>query len=111
MSTHSPLGASGAERWMNCPGSVNLIKSMVLPESDEEDYQLLAKRILEPEGLVVHCAETWKEGRPLLESVRPGLLILDINVPDADGYSTEAYLKFARDADTRWPMVIIRNQP
>lgn len=36
---HSPLGASGAERWMNCPGSVNLIKSFELPQSDEPDYR------------------------------------------------------------------------
>lgn len=31
---HSPLGASGADRWMNCPGSVNLIKA--LPKRDEK---------------------------------------------------------------------------
>lgn len=38
MSEHSPLGASGAERWMNCPGSVELLKHVGLPESDEEDW-------------------------------------------------------------------------
>ena len=36
---HSPLGASGAERWMNCAGSVALIKQLALPESDEVDYR------------------------------------------------------------------------
>ena len=36
---HSKLGASGAERWMHCPGSVELIKSLSLPESDEEDWR------------------------------------------------------------------------
>jgi len=36
---HSPLGASGAERWMNCPGSVALLKDLQLPESDEPDYR------------------------------------------------------------------------
>lgn len=25
---HSPLGASGAKRWMNCPGSINLINKL-----------------------------------------------------------------------------------
>src|ERR1700727_2494339 len=38
---HSPLGASGAERWMNCPGSVTLIKELDLPESDEPEYRAL----------------------------------------------------------------------
>lgn len=36
---HSPLGASSAERWMNCAGSVALIKALELPESDEEDWR------------------------------------------------------------------------
>lgn len=36
---HSPLGASSAERWMNCPGSVALIKGLDLDESDEPEYR------------------------------------------------------------------------
>lgn len=36
---HSPLGASSAERWMNCPGSVALLKDLHLPETDEPDYR------------------------------------------------------------------------
>jgi hypothetical protein len=38
---HSPLGASSAERWMKCPGSVRLIQSLDLPETDEPDYRTL----------------------------------------------------------------------
>jgi hypothetical protein len=38
---HSPLGASGAERWLNCPGSVALLKELVLPQSDEPEYRSL----------------------------------------------------------------------
>lgn len=36
---HSPLGASGAERWLECPGSTRLIQSLGLAESDEPDYR------------------------------------------------------------------------
>lgn len=39
MVAHSELGASGAERWMNCPGSVQLIKSLDLPETEDPDYR------------------------------------------------------------------------
>lgn len=35
---HSHVGASSAERWLNCPGSVFLISSLNLDESDEADY-------------------------------------------------------------------------
>ena len=37
---HSPLGASGAERWMNCAGSVALLNALEMPETDEADYQI-----------------------------------------------------------------------
>lgn len=36
---HSPLGASSAERWMNCPGSVSLIKELDLDDTDEPEYR------------------------------------------------------------------------
>lgn len=36
---HSPLGASGAERWMNCSGSTALIKALDLPQTDSPEYQ------------------------------------------------------------------------
>lgn len=39
---HSPLGASGAERWMNCPGSIALLRRLTIDEgNDGEDYQKL----------------------------------------------------------------------
>lgn len=45
---HSRLGASGAERWMKCPGSVELLKALHLPDSDEPDYRR--------EGVALHEA-------------------------------------------------------
>lgn len=48
MTLHSALGASSAERWMNCPGSVELLKQLQLPESDEEDWRA--------EGIAAHEA-------------------------------------------------------
>ena len=36
---HSTLGASGAERWMECPGSVALLAELKLPPSDEPEYR------------------------------------------------------------------------
>lgn len=35
---HSPLGASSAERWMNCPGSVALIQKLEMRQSDESEF-------------------------------------------------------------------------
>jgi hypothetical protein len=36
---HSPLGASSAERWMNCPGSTALLDKFGMPETEEPDYR------------------------------------------------------------------------
>lgn len=49
---HSPLGASSAERWMNCSGSVGLIKKLDLDETDEPEYRGLG--IAAHEALA-HC--------------------------------------------------------
>jgi hypothetical protein len=38
MTEHSPLGASSAERWMNCPGSHVILEALDLPPSDDTDY-------------------------------------------------------------------------
>src|ERR1051325_8585232 len=59
----------------------------ILYVEDEEDYQILVKRILSRAGLDVVVAETGAEGLKRLQSERPSLLILDINLPDTDGYT------------------------
>lgn len=49
---HSPLGASGAERWMNCPGSIALLKDLTIPEiTDEPSYRR--------DGSTAHAGALW----------------------------------------------------
>lgn len=52
---HSKLGASGAERWMNCPGSVTLLQMLKLDPSDEPDYR--ADGVL-AHAIAAKCLET-----------------------------------------------------
>src|SRR6202142_846621 len=42
---HSPLGASSAERWMNCPGSTALVASLG-PTDDQDDPEYRQRGIL-----------------------------------------------------------------
>lgn len=60
---HSKLGASGAERWMNCPGSVTLLKLVGKDESDEPDFRR--------EGTAMHeaAAECLRKGLDAWEIV------------------------------------------
>ena len=59
----------------------------VLYIEDEEDYQLLVTRMLNRAGLDVEIAGTGQEGLSTLRRSRPSLILLDVNLPDTDGYS------------------------
>jgi len=71
---HSPLGASGAARWMACGGSVELAKA--LSESPDEDYSVDPE--WRKEGSAAHVAaaqcvahgfDAWELGDRILEGV------------------------------------------
>lgn len=54
---HSPLGASSAERWMNCPGSVTLsavFKSSASYTEDDPDYR---RDGTQAHALAAHCLD------------------------------------------------------
>jgi len=59
----------------------------ILYIEDEEDYQFLLQRILSDTPLTLHVASTGEEGWQMLESLKPDLLLLDINLPDTNGYA------------------------
>ncbi len=73
--------------------------SSILYVEDEEDYQLLVQRILGKVGLTVDIAQTGEEGMERLQRQRPSLLILDINLPDANGYDLCSQLRKNPDFD------------
>ena len=84
----------------------------ILYIEDEEDYQILVKRILNRAGLEVLFADTGAEGLKALRQERPSLLILDINLPDTDGYTICSQLR----QDPAWVdlpilMLTVRRRP
>jgi len=84
----------------------------ILYIEDEEDYQILVKRILARAGMRVETAGTGREGLFALQKQRPRLLILDINLPDTDGYSICSRLR----QDSAWVdlpilMLTVRRRP
>lgn len=84
----------------------------ILYIEDEEDYQILVKRILGQAGLEVVVADTGQQGLAWLRERRPSLLILDINLPDTDGYAICQQLR----QDPAWEdlpilMLTVRRRP
>ena len=56
---HSPLGASGAHRWMECPGSVALIQALGPINEEEPDYQ---REGTLAHSFAAHCLEHDQDG-------------------------------------------------
>jgi len=84
----------------------------ILYVEDEPDFQLLVSRILRDAGMLVRVAGTGEEFWKMLKEERPTLLILDINLPDANGYEICRQLR----QDPTWMdlpvlMVTVRRRP
>jgi hypothetical protein len=87
---HSPLGASSAERWMNCPGSVSLIKSFVASASYIEGSPDWQQDGVEAHSVAAYClqndVDAWRLiGHPQFPRMTPDM-----------GMSVQVYLDYVR---------------
>jgi len=65
----------------------------ILYIEDNVENRILVKRILEVEGYKVIEADSGREGLEKAEEARPDLIIMDINLPEIDGYELTRRLK------------------
>lgn len=68
-------------------------KGNILYIEDNFDNRILIKRILEAEGYSVTEAENGIVGLDLASSRQFDLILMDINLPDVDGYECTARLR------------------
>ncbi len=73
------------------PSSEN--KGTVLYIEDNPDNRLLVKRVLLAENYTLLEAGHAHEALDVLKTTRPDLILMDINMPDMDGYSLTAQIK------------------
>ncbi len=78
-------------------------KKRILVVEDEEDYAKGLRLILESNGFEVHTAQTGKKGLEAVRHIRPDLIILDLMLPEIDGYKVCRLLKF----DERYKLIPI----
>lgn len=99
---HSPLGASSAERWMNCPGSVALIKKAGFQETEEPDYRR--------EGTAAHeaCAHCLRQGIDAWEIVGEKFYNTEVSVEMAD--AVQIFLDTVRPLMTETAQVLIEHR-
>jgi CheY-like chemotaxis protein len=65
----------------------------ILYIEDNQDNMRLVKRALQSRGYVVHEAVNGLEGIEQVKSVNPEVILLDINLPDIDGYEVARRLR------------------
>ncbi len=69
------------------------IKPRILYIEDNPENRLLVQRILVAEGFDLLTADSGAAGITLADKERPDLILVDINLPELDGYSVTARLK------------------
>jgi two-component system, cell cycle response regulator DivK len=68
-------------------------KGTILYVEDNPDNRLLVKRVLLAEDYSLLEAIDGKDALDVLKTARPDLILMDINMPDMDGYTLTAKIK------------------
>ena len=66
---------------------------IILYIEDNPENRLLVKRVLEAEGYQVVEADSGSTGLQKAERLKPDLVLMDINLPEIDGYELTRRLK------------------
>jgi two-component system cell cycle response regulator DivK len=86
MGQKSHLGVKGVSRMATGPARILYIE-------DNSDNRLLVKRVLEAEGYKLLEAANAQDGLRQVMAQKPDLILMDINLPEVDGYTTTARIK------------------
>jgi two-component system cell cycle response regulator DivK len=72
---------------------MSVAKYRILYIEDNADNRMLVKRVLEAEGYSIVAAPDAHEGLRLAIVEQPDLILMDINLPEVDGYTITARIK------------------
>ena len=72
---------------------MNMAAGKILYIEDNPENRLLIRRILQAEGYQVFEAEDASDALHTLQNQRPDLILMDINLPEMDGYTLTSQIK------------------
>ncbi len=78
----------------------------ILYVEDNPDNMRLVKRALGAKGYIVHEAVNGIEGLKRAENLKPDVILLDINLPDIDGYEVARRLRQSNNPALRYVPII-----
>jgi len=68
-------------------------KGIVLYIEDNADNRMLVKRVLEADGFTVFECPHPRQAMEIAQQVEPNIILMDINMPELDGYTLTSQLK------------------
>ncbi len=68
-------------------------RGTILYVEDNPDNRMLIRRVLASEGYTVHEAPDATTALATLKTLHPDLILMDINMPDMDGYTLTAHIR------------------
>lgn len=69
------------------------VKGTILYVEDNPENRMLVRRVLVAEKYALHEANNAGQALDILKSNHPDLILMDINMPDMDGYTLTAQIK------------------
>lgn len=79
----------------------------ILYVEDNFENRILVKRVLEADGHSVIEAETGKAGLQMAAEATPDLILVDINLPDIDGYEVTGKLRQMESIGRKVPIIAL----
>ncbi|MBI4428533.1 MAG: response regulator [Ignavibacteriales bacterium] len=78
----------------------------ILVVDDNEDFALAVKNLMKHDGLTIKVANGGKKALEILKESKPALILLDLLMPDMDGFEVVRQLQ-ANEAWKRIPVIIL----
>jgi two-component system cell cycle response regulator DivK len=66
---------------------------VILYVEDDPANRILVRRVMEAQGYRVLEAENGKQGLEIAQTEQPGVILVDINMPEMDGFEVMARLR------------------
>ncbi len=80
-------------------------RTCVLLVEDDEDLARIVMATFEQAGVEIFHAATRSRAIEMCQTIRPGIMILDLSLPDGDGFGLVEWLKQSHDLN-RMPLVV-----